>query len=534
MQAVLAAIPLALVIAAMTIAGWRAAAAGLLGLSVALALAITTFGFGGDYRGAPAATAGALAEALFTAATILWIIFPALCLYELQSRSGAFETIRSGLARLTEDPRLQVLLVAWFFGLFMEGVAGFGAPVALAAPILVGLGFTPLHAVTLALIGHAAGVSFGAIGAPVLPQIEATGLSGTELALPAALLHAALGWALAMALFTMAAPGRPTLAAWRWPALAAIAFFLPCLLLAWLVGPELPTLGGAIIGGALFCFFVLRSRAIAFSSEPKAGSHEENASNQRSGSFHGFNETVKQSGGGSASSTPLRAMTIAALPYLVVLALILATRLAPPARDLLRSFRLSWTLFDDFSGRMEPLYHPGTILVVGFLLGGLLQGRSLRDLRVAMGAAAARLAPVALALAAMLALSRVLVHASMIETLAQAAAASGPAWPLLAPFVGVLGSFVTGSATSSNILFTEFQQATADTLAAPAAMLHGAQNFGAAIGNIISPHNIVAGAATVGLAAGREGEVMRTTILVCVLYAAAGGALTLLLLRMGL
>jgi lactate permease len=174
-----------------------------------------------------------------------------------------------------------------------------------------------------------------------------------------------------------------------------------------------------------------------------------------------------------------------------------------------------------------------TLLFLGFFLGGLLQGRSLAELASRMVSAARRLGVVALALAAMLGLSRVLVHSGMIDALAQAAAATGALWPFLAPFIGVLGSFVTGSATSSNILFTDFQRATATALSLPAAALHGAQNFGAGIGNIISPHNIIAGAATVGLPSEREGEVMRATILVCLVYAASGGLLTYLMTRGG-
>jgi lactate permease len=223
----------------------------------------------------------------------------------------------------------------------------------------------------------------------------------------------------------------------------------------------------------------------------------------------------------------------AALPYLVLLAAVLLTRLVPPLRDVLRGIAIDWRLFDSFGGRMEMLYHPGTMLFLGFVGGGLLQGHRAADLFSAMRGAAGRLMLVAAALAAMLGLSRIMVHAGMIETLAEAAAGSGSAWPLLSPFVGVLGTFVTGSATASNILFSEFQQATASALSLPVAALQGAQSFGAAVGNIISPHNVIAGAATVGLAAGKEGEVLRATVLVCLSYVAAGGLATALILAAG-
>jgi lactate permease len=139
-----------------------------------------------------------------------------------------------------------------------------------------------------------------------------------------------------------------------------------------------------------------------------------------------------------------------------------------------------------------------------------------------------QLVPVTLALVAMLAISRVMVYAGMIDALAAAAAlAAGAAWPFFAPFVGVLGTFVTGSATASNILFTDFQQATAQRLDAPVLPLLGAQGFGAAVGNIVCPHNVIAAGATVRLA-GREGDVLRRTAPVAVLYALLGGLLALL------
>lgn len=366
---------------------------------------------------------------------------------------------------------------------------------ALTAPILVGLGFTPVRAVTLALIGHAAGVSFGAIGTPVLPQVAATGLPALELARPAGLLHAGLGIILVAFLVRLAADPPPRLREWIDGALAASLFFAPFLALAWFVGPELPTVGGAILGGTAFALIIRRRTSGNTAKEP--------------GAF---------------------AMLHAALPYLTVVALVLATRLIQPVREALQLVLWDWTLLETFAGRIEPLYHPGTLLLVSFILGGILQGHSVRDIAGAAAHAARRLAPVVIALLAMLALSRLMVHAGMIRSLAEAAAAMGPAWPFVAPLIGVLGTFVTGSATSSNVLFSGFQEATATSLSLPVATLQGAQNFGAAIGNMVCPHNIIAGGATVGLA-GREGEVLRTTAIACLIYAAAGGLLVAWLVR---
>jgi lactate permease len=131
----------------------------------------------------------------------------------------------------------------------------------------------------------------------------------------------------------------------------------------------------------------------------------------------------------------------------------------------------------------------------------------------------------------MLGLAKIMDHAGMVDHLAVAAAASaGAAWPLISPFVGMLGSFITGSSTSSNILFTELQEATAEALGLPLLPILGAQGFGAGVGNMIALHNIIAGGATVGLS-GKEGQVLRRTLPVCLVYTLLGGLLALMLAR---
>jgi lactate permease len=164
---------------------------------------------------------------------------------------------------------------------------------------------------------------------------------------------------------------------------------------------------------------------------------------------------------------------------------------------------MRWMLFDRFVGAFEPLRHPGTLLFVSLLGAAAIQRATPAQLRAALHQAVRQLAPVVVALIAVLAVSRLMVHAGMISTLAVAVAhGTGPVWALLAPFAGVLGAFVPGSATASNILFSDFQAVHAE-LDVPRAL--GAQGFGAAAGNMIAPMNVVAGAATVELV-GREGE----------------------------
>jgi lactate permease len=380
MTAVLATLPIAVVLAGIGAFRLSAALAGVLGLAVAAALALTRFDLAAAAPGGlgPAA-AGTLAEASFSTLTILWVILPALALHGYQQATGAVARIRDALGGLTSDRRLQVILIAWFFGLFIEGAAGFGTPVALAAPLLAGLGFAPARAVVLALLGHAAGVSFGAVGTPTLAQVAVTGLPGTAIALPVALIHAGLGPLLLLATVALAAPGPLRLRDVGWAAVAAICFFVPSVALAGLVGPELPSLGGALIGGA--AFIVLLRRA-----GPRSGA-------------------ARAKGLGADLA-----------PYLAVLALVLATRLIGPVQDALSGFALAWTLPGGFSGSFAPFYHPGTLLFAGLGAAALATGRA-GAVPGAIRGALASLLPVALALMAMLALSRLMLHAQFIDVI---------------------------------------------------------------------------------------------------------------------
>jgi lactate permease len=481
-------LPILVILALMLGARWAAGPAGLAGLAVALPVAL--FGFGFDARG----LLGVFAEAGFSAFTILWIVFPALLLHEAQLATGGTATLRAALSRLSADPRIIALLIAWFFALFAEGAAGFGTPVALAAPLLVALGFPPVRAVALALVGHAVGVSFGAVGTPLMAQVAASGVDALSLSGTSALMHATLGWTMALMVHRIASQQGGT-AGVIWPLGAAAAFLIPFTLIALYVGPELPTLGGALLGGAGFAWW------------------------------------LSQRGGTQAEDGPDgRAVFTASLPYLILLALILASRLFPPLRELLQGITIAWTLPGGFTGSMQPLYHPGTLLLLGLLAASAVRRTPLAELGEAVRLAGSRMGSVLFALVAMLALARLMVHAGLIDALAMGAAnALGGAWPALSPAAGALGTFVTGSATASNILLTEFQRATAEAIGVPALLVIAGQGVGAALGNIICPHNIIAGAATVGLVGREASLVLRLTLPAALLYAALAGALLIAL-----
>ncbi|MBS3961195.1 MAG: L-lactate permease, partial [Sandarakinorhabdus sp.] len=476
------------------------AAAGAAAAVTATLTAIFGFGYGSGSEGLFLALAGPFLEAVFTALTILWIIFAALAIHEYQTRSGAIGLLGRWLAGAGKDPRIAALLVAWFFALFLEGAAGFGTPVALAAPILVGLGFPPVRAVSLALIGHSVGVSFGAIGTPMVPLVAASALEPRLLSGAIMALHAGLGWMMAAWIYRLAGTGSAGTGAagsgrggmpLMWIGSAWAFFSVPAVAIAWLVGPELPTLGGALLGGMAFVALVRWKTP----PEPAAG------------------------------RPAARDLLVSAAPYAVILLLVLLTRLVEPLQHWLQGLQIEWTLAGEFGGTVALLYHPGTMLFAGLVIAGALRRGGLKQIGPAVRDAAARLPTVAAALVAVLLLAHLMVHAGMIDVLALGAAgALGGAWALAAPAAGALGTFVTGSATASNILLGSFQYSTALAAGVSPLLIMAAQGMGAAVGNIVAPHNIVAGAATVGLI-GREGEVLKRTLPAFALYITVGGLL---------
>jgi lactate permease len=537
----LAAAPIIVVLALMVGRRWAASRAGLVGAALALVIGVTAFGFARDTPAgttAVGALGGTFGEAAFTSLTILWIVLPALAIHHLQVATGATDRLRLALAGLAADPRLLALLIGWFFALFVEGAAGFGASVALAAPFLVGVGYRPLDAVVVAMLGHAIGVSFGAIGTPIVPQVAATGLAGGDIAAATASLHLLAGGLLLIVMMLVASratarPARGTI--WGWTALAGVAFLGPYWLIATYVGPELPTLGGALIGAGIF---VVALRLAGRRGDPEllppdlplppgAPMIERSAGTvEQAPPRPGPDGVADASAPAAASGTDLLR---AGAPYLVLILLVLVTRLVPAVGDPLAAVQLTWTLPGGFAGSFSPLTHPGTLLAAAFLLGALLQRVGAPAVQRALGTTVAQLGGVTIALVAMLSLARIMVHAGMTQSLAEAAAgAAGGAWPVLAPMVGVLGTFVTGSATASNVLFTDLQVATADALDLPLLPMVGAQGYGAAIGNVVCPHNIVAAGATVGLTGG-EGDVLRRTLLPALGYAIVGGVIVLLM-----
>ena len=484
--------------------------------------------------------------------TLLWIIFGAIVLLFTLRESGALATIREGFLGISQDRRVQVILIAWLFGAFIEGAAGFGTPAAVAAPLLLALGFPALAAVMVALIIQSTPVTFGAVGTPILigmgkslnvleveNALAQSGLAYDEfihqIGVFAALPHAIIGTfvpLIMVAMMTRFFGAKRSfwegLEIWRFALFAGLSFTVPYLAVALLLGPEFPTLAGSLVGMAIVIPAAKKGFLI-----PKGPTWDFPPKKEWGDDWTGriSAETIEHLN----RHTLVRAWS----PYLMVAVLLVLTRLPTlPFQQALSSVQITWTniLGTGLSEDFKPLYLPGTIFFLVAFVTIWVQRMKMAEAKKAWRDAAHTLAKPALALLFAVGMVRIFIDsdvntaelASMPLVLAKAvAAAVGGTWPFFAPTIGAMGAFVAGSNTVSDFMFSLFQYGVADRTGTPHVVILGLQALGGAAGNMIAVHNVVAASATVGLV-GREGSIIRKTILPMTYYVIFAGALGLL------
>ncbi len=486
-------------------------------------------------------------EGLFVAASILWIVFGAILLLNTLKLSGALDVIRDGFTRISPDRRVQAIIIAWLFGAFIEGAAGFGTPAAIGAPLLVALGFPPLAAVVLTLVADSVPVSFGAVGTPVIIGV-AQGLQEGGAVAPsvaamlgeqplADFLRAVAVQAVGMDMLTgtlmplllvllltrffgARRSWRDGLAVWKFALFAGLSFMLPALLVAALFGPEFPSLLGGLIGLAVVV--PAAQRGFLLPDEP-----------------WDFGEAAERPADGPKSTAELSLLQ-AWLPYVAVAGLLVLTRLdVLPLKAWLQAMTLEWRdiLGTGIDASMAPLYLPGTVFVVVVLLTAWLHALPRARATEAWRISAKTLVGSAITLGAAVPMVRIFINSGVngvglqsmpIELAALVAGGLGRAWPLAAPFIGALGSFISGSATFSNMMFSLFQFSVAQQVGAAARVVLAQQMLGANAGNMICVLNVVAAASVVELE-GEEGTIIRFTLAPMVYYAVVAGGLGMML-----
>lgn len=504
------------------------------------------------WKVAPVHVAAASIRGVIIAVSLLWIIFGAILLLQTLSESGAAAAIRQGFMDVSRDRRVQLIIVAWMFGAFIEGASGFGTPAAVGAPLLLALGFPALAAVMCCLIIQSTPVTFGAVGTPILVGMaESLNVESVESALQqagisyqdfiyqigvfAAIPHAIVGTLIPLIIccmmtrfFGAARSFKEGLGVWKFALFAGLAFTVPYILVAIYLGPEFPTLLGGLIGLAIVVT-AARKGFLLSGVEPWDFPPRASWQPEWMGTFSGELKS------GRADMPLLRAWA----PYLLVAVLLVITRLpALPLKAWLASIQVSWEniLGTGLTQGLQPLYLPGTIFLVVSLLTATLHGMSGASVRKAWGSSARMLAGPAFALLFAVALVRVFIDSNVnasglqsmpLELAEFVAAVAGASWPFFAAMIGALGAFVAGSNTVSDLMFSLFQYGVADRIGVPHVVVLGLQALGGAAGNMITVHNVVAASATVGLV-GREGLLIRRTIYPMLYYVVAAGLLGLL------
>ena len=490
-------------------------------------------------------------QGLIIAASLLYIVFGALLLLAALTASGAIVTIRAGFTRISPDRRVQAIIVGWLFGSFIEGASGFGTPAAIVAPLLLALGFPAMAAAMVGLIIQSTPVSFGAVGTPILVGVSG-GLSGSaqyeahrallgvshaeylaQVGAQVAIFHAIVGTLIPLLLsclltgfFGRNRSFREGLGIWPFATFAALAMTVPYVLVANVLGPEFPSLLGALIGlgivtAAARAGFLLPREPWDFPP-------------RRDWAAEWTGVVEPHDGSGAAPMSYARAWA----PYVLVALLLVATRLPQlPLKGMLSSISVGWTriLGTPISQGLEPFYLPGFMFILATLAAHALHRMRGPQIAAAWRAAGRQLAGAGVALLFAVPLVRVFINsgpefnttglASMPLTMAEAAAsAAGTAWPLIAPWIGALGAFAAGSNTVSNLMFALFQFATAERIATSPLVVVAVQAVGGAAGNMVTVHNVVAALATVGLL-GQEGVLIRKTVIPMTYYCLTAGAL---------
>ncbi len=500
------------------------------------------------------AIAASTIQGLFIAFDILFIVFGAILLLSVLKQSGAIPVIRQMFVDISPDRRIQVIIIAWLFGSFLEGASGFGTPAAIVAPLLVALGFPAMAAVMIGLMVQSTAVTFGAVGTPVL--IGVTGgletpvitsrLAAANIMFPeyrqlittqAAIIHGIVGTLMPAFMVVMMTRFFGEERSWTaglsvlpFALFSGVAFTIPYMLTGALLGPEFPSLLGALVG----LFIVINATRSGFLVPADTWQFPDETS--WPDSWYGTLSTDTP----DIQETRELSLWLAWLPYgLLAIGLVL-TRL--PALGigqwLQDALRIQWVnIFGTtISASTTPLYLPAAVLVLVVILTIGLHRVSLSQARAAFSEAGSILLSAGFVLLFAVPMVRVYINSeinaaglsSMPIAMAEWAAANvGAVWPLLAPAIGALGAFIAGSNTISNLMFSLFQFSIADQLTISGSMVVALQAVGAAAGNMIAIHNIVAAAATVGLL-DREGDLLSKTVIPTLYYVVAAGILGLI------
>jgi lactate permease len=534
LSTLLAAVPVVVLLGSLALFRLAAHIAAVLGLAAALAIAIFVYGM-------PASKAGAAAiyGAGFGLFPIGWIILKVIFLYNLTTGKGLFKIMQNSIAGVTQDRRLQLLLIAFCFGAFFEGASGFGTPVAVTGAILIGLGFSPLAASGLSLIANTAPVAYGALGTPIIALSAVTGLDllklsamvGRQLPFFSLIVPFWLIWAFA---------------GWRgmrevWPAIlvAGVSFAIPQFLVSNYHGPWLVDVIAAIISMTCLTAFlkVWHPKTIWRTTTPKVGTHMAlgDATNGAIGANNAENSVAK----------PETALVIKAWVPWIILSICVFLWGIPEVKKFLDGISVFKYLVPELHNlveRMPPvvvkpakeaavytlnwLSATGSGILVAAIIAGFAMNYSPLGLLRKYWETLKLVRFSLLTIAAMLAIGFTTRYSGIDATLGLAFAHTGTLYPLFGTMLGWLGVALTGSDTASNVLFGGLQRITAEQIGLNPILMAAANSSGGVMGKMIDAQSIVV-ASTATRWYGHEGDILRYVFFHSIALAALVGLLVL-------
>lgn len=484
---------------------------------------------------------------------VLWIIFGAILLLNTLKHSGAITAIKLGFNNISPDRRVQVVIIAWLFGAFIEGASGFGTPAAVAAPLMVAVGFPAMAAVMIGMMIQSTPVTFGAVGTPILIGIN-KGLNAEEIGAQllakgsdwdtylqiitseAAIVHAIVGTFIPLFMAVMLTRFFGRNKSWTeglsilpFAVFGGLAFTIPYMLTGVFLGAEFPSIIGALVG-----LSIVVPAAKAGFLVPK-DTWDFAPAKEWPVEWVGKLEVKLDS---MTEKAPM-SLKLAWTPYILVAAILVLSRIKELGiGDALKGLKIPVAnILDSGLGyTIVPLYLPGGILAFVALMTIILHKMSMKEFGTAIKESSSIMLSAGFVLVFTIPMVRIMINsgvnaadlASMPVAMANYVAQSvGEIYPVFASAIGALGAFIAGSNTVSNMMLGQYQFGVAEALGVSTAFMVALQAVGAAAGNMIAIHNVVAASATVGLL-DREGETLRKTIIPTLYYCAFAGIVGLI------
>ncbi len=471
-----------------------------------IALAITVLLSIGYWKLNVVCTMTAALEGILNA---LWpiclVIIAALFTYNLSLKTGAMESIKQMLASVSRDQRVLLLLIGWGFGNFMEGMAGFGTAVAIPASMLVGIGLDPFSAVVSCLVVNSTPTAFGSVGVPTVTLASITNLEVLSLSGSVALIQCILTFISPFLMVCIAGKGIKALKGMIPTTLvASLSFVIPWFISANIIGCELPDIIGSII--SMVCIIVA---AKVFNKEPDK---EYSIAIQEKES----QSTITVGEGVKAWSSFI----------LIFVLLMVTSTLCPPIHNAIAGIKSSICVYAGEGGNtlsFSWINTPGIIIFIAAIIGGVIQKATVGDMIQVLIETLQKYWKTILTICSVMATAKIMTYSGMISDIAKLlVAVTGSFYPLIAPLIGAIGAFVTGSGTSTCVLFGGLQSETAISLGLSPSWMAAANVMGAGIGKMICPQGIAIGAGAANVV-GSESKILGAVFKYFLLYVVIGG-----------